>query len=210
MIKVFNTPRPYISWSQLSLVLSDPERYRQVYVLGNDNFKLGSAEMTKGSKIHKCLETGEESKDDDIEFVKEMMPETYKKLKIKEYPITVMCDRIPVFGKFDAFNKKTLELAEVKTGTTKWTQRMVDTNKQITMYSLMIYCKFKKLPSKITLYHIKTIKEDNKIVATGEIESFQTKRTMVDILSFQQKMQVAWNKIIELTTKEYKSAKLIF
>ena len=118
-----NRPRPYLSWSQLSIWEQSPELYKRIYI---DGIKQESIYLDFGRKAAEALENRENpSKDKGLAFLQVCMPD-YKK---REYEIKAEFEGIIILGKLDGFNPYSKVLGEFKTGK-KWTQRMVDKNGQ--------------------------------------------------------------------------------
>lgn len=196
--KTINAPREYISYSQFDLFRRDPERYIQHYIYGKEGFE--NEAMRLGKKLAKRMETGEES-DKDIERVMIFMPE----LPAKEYKIRVDFQGIPLFGILDQFNPgaKGKIVRDTKSGL-KYTQAMADKLGQLTFYAMLVFAKYKKLPEKMFIDWARTRRnEQGRLEFTGEVITFETKRTMQDILLFYAKVNKAWSEIQAVTKKEY-------
>jgi hypothetical protein len=191
--KVNTSPRGYLSWSQLSLWEKDQNLYYQVYIEGLDQFKTKYLEL--GKRMATTLENGFDEEHDPIfEFVATFMP-GYPK---KEFDIKIEFEGIPLVGKLDGWNEKTMTIGEYKTGK-NWTQNMVDKHGQLTFYALLIWLKYKKLPEKILLHWAKTEEDlDGTLKLTGDIKTFSTKRTMKDIIVFSKRIKTAWEGICEV------------
>ena len=100
-------------------------------------------------------------------------------------------------------NKPYLTLIEIKTGR-QWTQKMVDTSSQLTFYSALIWLKYGRLPSKILLHWAKTIiNEDGELKINGEITTFETTRTLSDIILMRGRINSAWEGIKQMGVKYY-------
>lgn len=185
-----NTPRPYLSFSQMNLFLRDKNLYYQTYWENLAQYK--SKELELGKRFAKTLETGVDP-EGDAEF------ETMSKL-IPDYPgreflIDVSYEGIPLRGYFDGWDEKNLILHEVKTGK-KWTQKMVDTSLQIDFYCLMIWLKYKTLPKGINLHWMRVLRlEDGSIRLSGEVKTFRTKRTLRDVIRVGGKVKEVWKGI---------------
>ncbi len=191
-------PRPYLSWSQYNLFKNSVSNYVDYYVY--ENKRASSRAMLLGKLLHEKLEKGE-TLDKELENVKMFLPD----FKEKEFEINTEVAGVPLYGKLDGFNPKTLVIDDIKTGKTNWTQRKVDTDKQMTFYALMVYQKFGKLPENIRIHHIPTEEAMGVIVFTGELFSFSTKRTLSQVIDMAVEVKKTWDKIGEVCTEEYKS-----
>ncbi len=192
------TPRGYLSWSQFNLFRSSKMRYVSAYVYGE---KYENEGMYKGKQFADMLEKDDVSDDPLTEQIRMMLP----RFKKREYEIRTELSGIPLFGKFDGFDEKTLSLDEVKTGKNGWDQNRVNKCEQITFYSLMIFQKFKKLPPKIRLHYIPTEKINGVLRFTGEVKSFETKRSLEDVLGLVVPIKKTWEGIKEICLEEYKA-----
>lgn len=181
-MKSFDKQRP-LSWSAISSFEYDPEQWYKKYVLGEEQ-KL-SAEMIFGKKIGKRLET-------DPTF----LPQIPRHSKM-EHAFNVMFGEIPLVGYADSFcdvtNKRLLEF---KTGKKEWDQKRVDEHGQLTMYCLMNYITNKINPEDMDIQLIwmptrETGSFDIEFIEPIEknIKVFNTKRSMVQMLSFAAKIK---------------------
>lgn len=189
------SPRGYLSWSQLSLYEKDPNLYYQVYWEGIDQFKTKYLEL--GKRMADTLENGYDVEHDELfELVAVFMP-AYPK---REFEIKVTHEGIPLVMKLDGWNEATMTLGEYKTGKC-WTQAMADQSGQITMYALGIWKKFKISPKKIKIFlHWAKTEEDEygELKLTGDIKTFETKRSLADLILFsEQRIKPAWKGICE-------------
>ena len=179
------TPRPYLSWSQLQLFERNPELYREVYIGGREIYSTSALET--GKELAMAIENGE-SDNAIIEHLRRFLP-NYPKI---EYEIKAKLGDIQLLGKLDGYNTRKKIIGEIKTGK-KWTQKMVDTSGQLTFYALLIWLKYKTLPE-IYLHWC----EANDGELTGEIKSFKTKRSKIDLIKFSSRIKKAWEGIKKL------------
>lgn len=189
--KSIKTPRPYLSWSQMNLIERNPEAYIKTYFQG---YKFENEAMRLGKEVAEILEMDKICDNTMIENMRIMLP-SYEK---REFEIKTEKHGIQLLGKLDCFNRKGLVIGEIKTGK-KWTQKMVDEHGQLTFYALLVYLKYKKLPSKIYLHWAKTAEIDEELQLTGEIKTFETKRDLLDILKFTSRIKNAWAEIEKLS-----------
>lgn len=182
------TPRPYLSWSQLSLWEKNREDYRRVYMDGVQNESMA---MTLGSHMSKALEDGHGIDDPIIQQGLLLFP----RLKKSEFEIKAKCNVCPLLGKIDAFDPKSKNFREYKTGKYPWSQGRVNEHGQITFYCYLIWLKYKKIPQVIYLDWLNT---DEKSKDYGRIRSFATVRSMADLIKMHGRIQRAWNGINQM------------
>lgn len=187
------SPRGYLSFSQLSLWEKDPNLYYQVYVEGLDQFRTKYLEL--GKRMATGLENGfDEEHDPLFEMLIVFLP-SYPR---REFEIRAEFEKIPLVGKMDGWNEKTMTIGEYKSGR-HWTQSMVNQAGQLTFYALLVWLKYKKLPSKILLHWAKTDEDmEGNLKLTGDIRTFTTERTMKDIILFSKRIKTAWAGICDL------------
>ena len=188
-----SSPKGHLSWSQMNLWEKDPNLYYQVYCEGIENFRSKYLEL--GKRMATTLENG---KSDDGDPMLELMAVYMPSYPAKEFEIKVNFEGIPIVGKLDGFNKETLTIGEYKSGK-HWTQSMADETGQLTMYALLVWLKYKKLPNKILLHWARTDEDmEGNLVLTGEIKTFQTQRSLKDLILFSKRIKTAWGGICEL------------
>jgi hypothetical protein len=189
-----NTPKPYLSYSQLSTLEHSEKNYIQSYIWGhrseeNDFLKLGK-------KLAVALEHRESIDEEWIEVIKKQMPDYPK----REYTIETQLSNIPIMGVLDGFNPKGNIIGEYKTGLKQniagWTDQMI-------FYSLLIWLKKRSLPKKIELFWAKTKwNDEEQLIFVGEVKKFDIKIDIKDILRFIPRITKAWKKIQELVENE--------
>ncbi len=180
--KLFDKSRK-LSWSAISSFEYDPEQWYRKYVLGEEQKE--TPEMRFGKKLADELENG-----------KCTISELVKKLPYKkEHEFSVMFGTINLVGFADDFDHRTFKvLNEVKTGKKAWDQKRVNGHRQFDMYLLMNYITNKIKPEEVkcSLHWIPT--QDNgdftiSFVEPIQVHTFETKRTMHDILLFGQRIK---------------------
>ena len=167
-------PKGYVSWSQLNLWERDPRMYQKVYF---DNLGVYSEAMDFGKRVAVSIENGDNSGDPSIEFIKMLFPKCPQ--REREYKINAVFEGIPLKGVMDRFSNKLTLVQEYKTGKTKWTQKMVDTHGQLTIYGMLVWKKYGYIP-KFELIWAPTIATDDGIVSAGNVVRFETERTKAD------------------------------
>lgn len=186
--------RDYISYSQLSLWEKNPNQYYRQYVLGKESPT--NKYLDFGKQVATALEWGFDAWHDKmIEMMLVFMP-TYPK---REFKITAKLDGIKLLSRFDGWDPKRKHLGEYKTSKNNWTQGMVDKNDQLTFYALMVWLKYRVLPSKIFLHWAKTIENNRgELGLTGDFHTFETRRTLKDLIIFSARIKKAANDITKL------------
>ena len=97
--KPIKMPRPYISWSQLSLFERNPIEYASIYLYGD---KRTNPRMELGKAVAEMLEKGEENTDKNLEFYRVFLPQ----YPHKEFDVKAMLGDILLFGKLDGFDDR--------------------------------------------------------------------------------------------------------
>jgi len=195
------SPRGYLSWSQLTLWERDPNLYYQVYLgdpVQSERYKkmlFGTRYVELGKRMATTLENGFDVERDPLfEMLSVFLP-PYPQ---REFAINVDFEGIPIIGKLDGWNKKTMTIGEYKTGK-HWTQGMVDQAGQLSMYALLVWLKYKKLPKNIYLHWARTSEDvENGLRLTGDIKTFKTERSLADLIVFSKRIKTAWAGICEL------------
>src|SRR5574343_855975 len=187
------SPRGYLSWSQLNRWEKDPNMYYQVYFEGLDQFRTKYLEL--GKRMATTLENGFDCERDPLfEMLAAFMP-AYPR---REFDVKANFEGIPLVGKLDGFNEKTLKVGEYKTGK-NWTQSMVDQTGQLTFYALLVWLKYKKLPKEIFLHWARTDEDmEGNLKLTCDIKTFKTSRSLKDLILFSKRIKLAWEGICEL------------
>lgn len=192
--KTANTsPRGYLSWSQLNVWEKDPNEYYNIYVEGLDH--IGSKYIEVGKRMAEALEHGHDKEHDPTYETLGVFLPHYPK---REFEIRASLDGIPLLGKLDGFDPKTLTIGEYKTGK-NWTQAMVNSSGQLTFYALLVWLKYKKLPGGILLHWARTDEDfAGELFLTGETRDFTTRRALADIIVFTKRVKAAWKGICEI------------
>ncbi len=161
-----------------------PEKWYKTYILGE---RQSSAELTFGSKIDKLIQ-------DDSTFCP-----TLPRYPLMQYQMDVIYNKkIPMTGKPDGLCLDTFLLADFKTGKASWTQSRADETDQLTAYLFFIYIKHKISPEKFRCFihwlptkkvehgnfDVEILFRDKNLVPI----TFETKRTMQDLLKFGEKV----------------------
>lgn len=170
--------RPY-SWSQHSSFDYDKDQWFLSYVLGVKGDP--SPAMLFGNVVGQSLATNKPMAD-------------VPRQPHMEYEIKVKLDDFSVLGYFDSYNcgrcdicsdMKQLEEYKTSGNTNKWNQKSVDTHGQLTYYCMLLYLRDKVKPEDVAIrLHYIPVEEDAsfEMAVVGKPQSFNTKRTMTDVL----------------------------
>ena len=195
------TPRPYLSFSQMTLFERSPEAYAEQYLYGIKSHE--SKNMAYGSMLAKGLEDEEATGDPLLDLVMSRLPKFELMDKPLEADLKNGKEIIHLLAKPDTCKADYTAFKEYKTSVRKWTQKMVDESGQIDFYATAIWLKTGKIPQDIELVCAETAyDQDGKLSVTGEIWHFPTKRTMTNVIKTTKRMRAAWKGIQELCQKE--------
>lgn len=181
--KIIQLPKGYLSCSQITLWQSDPQRYKEIYFEGRDEFRISNPGMEYGKIVATALEAGLETDD--------LLTDTAMSLLVK-YDIAdkeivtsfkTKDGEIGVLGRPDTLNSMTHAFREYKTGKIKWTANKAQNHFQMKFYAMLIYLKFGTVLHEAHLDWIQTEKTDAGIKPTGHVETFKVIFTMNDILN---------------------------
>jgi hypothetical protein len=188
------TPRPYLSYSQLSALEYSEAQYIKNYIWGkkqedNEYFRVGKL-------IHSALEKREEKHDQYIEDIKKQI----KKYPQREHKIEVMLGDIPLYGVLDGFSRTHLKICDYKTG---MKPNLTGWKNQALFYSLMIFLKYKKIPKEFKIFYIKTKRNDeDQLVVVGSVREYNIDISLKDIIRFTPRVIKGWARIHELVINE--------
>lgn len=155
--------------------------------------------MRFGKGFAEILEGKSENEDEVVEHIRNFIPDYPK----REFEYHIIFGKIPLFAKFDGWNARKTLIGEYKTGRELWTQERVDRDEQLTFYAFMVYLKTKKIP-KLELTSIKTDWIDGQIAFTGALKTFQSERTIWQLMAMGAEIQEVWKGIIKTTKEEFK------
>lgn len=212
-------PKPHLSWSQLSLWLSNQERYKKEYF--DDGDRLDTRYLRFGSGFAKMVE--------DLEVLMQRIPNRMMAIDelAKEYPMTdnmkaVLMEMniegisefeirtkvmhiVPCFSKLDKYIPKENAIREYKTGLVPWTQAKVQKHDQLVFYATMLKWDGKPIPEYCDLDWIETKETqtekvdfwrdgDKVLDVTGRILSFHREFDPREIDRMEQLIvRVAWD-----------------
>ena len=195
------TPRPYLSFSQMTLFEMSPEKYADQYLFGKK--QRINRNMAYGSMLADGLEAGESTGDPLLDL---MMAKIHK-FELMDKPFEAKLPNgkeiINILAKPDTAKSDYTAFKEFKTSVRPWSQKMADESGQITFYATAIWLKTGKIPQDIELVDVVVGYEpDGRLQPTGDIWRFPTKRTMVDVIKMTSRMKRAWAGIKSLCEKE--------
>jgi hypothetical protein len=194
--KYIQLPRQYISYSQCELWKHDPERYKKLYMDGNQAYRLNNSGMDYGKVVATALENEESTGDLLTDAAMLLLP----KYDVRDKEIIVETRTkdgwLKIIGRPDYMDSKTKNFYEIKTGKGAWTQTKANKHPQLLFYALLIYLKFGVILKETKLIWIETedtiekyketdwLPEDKKVIKpTGRIETFVVNFTLCDILN---------------------------
>ena len=194
------TPRPYLSWSQLSLWEKSPFEYAKAYIYSDERVATNPF-MELGKELAEALEKDEwgNGESPDIELARILLP-SYPE---REVQLDGIVNGVPIRGKLDGFDRTKLRLGEYKTGRAPWTQTRVDAFGQLSFYALLISQNFGKPPATIHLHWVPSFyDEQGELKLKGEVKTFKTERSTRDLLEISRRITRAWEGIKEMASGE--------
>ncbi len=195
------TPRPYLSFSQMTLFEMSPQKYVDQY-LYNQKQRV-SRNMAYGSILADGLENDESTGDPVLDIMMIKIPKFEVMDKAFEVELKDGKKVIRILAKPDTTKPDYSAFKEYKTSTRAWTQKMADESGQITFYATAMWLKTGKIPEDIELVCVVTkYNDDGSLTPTGEMKIYKTKRTLVDIIKMTARMKRAWVGINKLCEKE--------
>ena len=186
--------RPYFSFSQYNAYKYSPAKFLRTYYYGEFE---DSVYLQLGKRLGTALQFRQTKEIPVIQKIRQQIPEA----KVYEKELKATFSDIRCIGYLDGWNPKTYEVQEYKTGKKpsekSWREQQL-------MYSLLIYIKYKKLPSKIDLYWCETqFNENEQLILTGQVRKYDIKVSLPDILQFSKEMVRVYNEIQKLIENEY-------
>lgn len=194
--KYIQLPRTYISYSQCELWKHDPERYKKLYMDGNQAYRLNNSGMDYGKVVAIALENEESTGDLLTDAAMLLIP----KYDVRDKEIAVETKTrdgwLKIIGRPDYLDSKTKAFYEIKTGKGAWTQNKAQRHPQMLFYAMLIYLAYGVVLNEAQLIWIETedviepykegdwLPEDRKVIKpTGKVESFKVTFTLGDILN---------------------------
>lgn len=184
----FDKKRP-LSWSAISSFEYDPEQWYRKYVLKQEEPPSGPMIFGK--------ENGERIAAD-ASFIPHL-----RRGEIYEYELRAKLGKIPLIGFVDSYVPHT-DLEEYKTGMKAWDQKRADEHGQITMYLLMLFMTHGVRPESVScrIHWLPTAMQRNFSIEFTQpddilVHSFETKRTMVDVMKFAERINDTYAEMLE-------------
>lgn len=196
------TNRAYLSWSSYSLFKRSKREWVEKYLQGRAGYQ--NRYTIFGSRMARIRSGEEETKDELIKSIITFLPQYPSKEYIMTAEIKVDKKPLTLYGKFDGVDFRKHVIGDDKTCLKMWSQGQVHAFQQLTWYAYIYYINKKIIP-KLELNCIETEVIDGKLVATGRIKVFETKRTLKDFLFLQADINRVWKEIVDLCAQEWKS-----
>jgi hypothetical protein len=190
------TPRSYLSYSSLILFERSPDAWVRRYIYGET---FTSPAMEFGSEIAEGL-AAESTDNPAVEHLRTFLP-SYPET---EFPIEAKYRGVPLFGRLDQFDPNALDIGEVKTGRTPWTQARVDRHDQFDFYDLLVWLRYGRRARTLRLSWAPTEWSSGRPELTGEVRTFLTTRTLADLARIGARSREAWAGIQKVTKQELK------
>ena len=195
------TPKPYLSYSSLTLLEKNVEKWKEAYLYGG-KMPINRG-MAFGKKLADGLENDETTGDDVLDSVMTLIPKF--EIRDKEFLAEIKTgkDVVPILCKPDTMKADMTAFKEYKTAQKRWTKSQVDASDQITFYAMGMFLKTGKIPWDIELVEIETKQgADLKISATGAIYRHKTSRSTGQILNMMIRAKKAWSIINKICEEE--------
>lgn len=196
------TPRPYLSWSSYSLFKRSKGEWKKKYLLGEESYQ--NKYTAFGSKMAEIRDGKEDTDDEIIKSITTFLPQYPHTEYEMTATIKVNGKKLVLFGKFDGVDLKKHIIGDDKTCIKIWTQGQVHSEKQLTWYAYIYYLNKKVIP-RLELNCIETTVYNGHVVATGNIKTIATKRTVKDFLFLQKDINKVWKEIVDFCDMEWKS-----
>jgi len=170
-MKTLLLPKKYLSWSQLTLWETNPDRYKREYFENKE--KLDTKYLRYGKSIASKIETGDH---------KDELPNLVV-YEIPEYRIKCEIGGVPVIGYLDGYNPSDNTFGEYKTGKHAWTPAKVQKHGQLSFYATALRVLTGSMPKYCDLHWLETVDvkgstgdglgTDQQVKLTGKIQSFR-------------------------------------
>ena len=181
--KYIQLPKSYLSFSQITLWQSNPERYKKLYFEGDQSYNFTNDGMRFGSKVADALEHKTQTGELLTDIAIELMPQYDVRDEEIVADLKTEDGWIKVLGRPDSLDSETKDFVEFKTGKVKWTQTKAEKHLQLRFYAMLIYLEYGVVPGNVALIWMETHKNtDGETEPTGRIEKFPVKIELKDIL----------------------------
>jgi len=182
--RLIELPTSCLSYSQVSLWLSSPTRYKKIFFDQDEGARFMNDAMRYGSWVADAMENDEETGD----LMTDMAIAQLVKYDVRDEEMEAVLHTkdgdIKILSHPDTFDSKTKALREYKTGMVKWTQKKADNWFQLKFYAMLVFIKYNVVPPSCFLDWIETFKDDDgEIKPTGNVFTFKVNITMGDIIN---------------------------
>ncbi len=180
--KYIQLPKPYLSYSQIALWMSNPATYKGIYFDQRDELRTTNAGQAYGKVVADALEHGIQTGDLLTDAAMLMLPKYDVMDKEFDVDMKTKDGWVKVLAKPDTLDSTTKSIVEYKTGKTAWTQSKAQMHLQLKYYAMAVYLKYKVVP-KVKLCWIETeMHHIQGIRPTGHVEEFEVVYTLKDML----------------------------
>lgn len=203
--KYIQLPHEYLSYSQMSLWLTDPVRYKALYFDKRDELRVSNSGQEYGKVVADALEKGVQTNDLLTDSAMLLLPKYDTPDQLIEAEVKTKDGWLKLIAKPDTRDSVTQAFREYKTGKHAWTQKRADEHLQMIFYAIVIWQKFGVKLDKAHLDWIETeviapYDQSEKIVRpTGRVESFEVVfsnrmylETLTKIVSVAKEIEIAW------------------
>ena len=188
------TPRPYLSYSQISSFQFSSKRFLETYYYGKF---ADSPQLRLGKRLAIALEFREKKETKWITDIVKQIPDAEK----REYKIETQLGKIKLVGILDGYFPKENKIYEYKTGAKP---AMAFWRKQMLFYSLLCYQNIGKIPTKIELFHAPTKFNNNEqLIFCGNVNKYKIDISLKDVILFTAEVLQTWKDIQKLCQQEY-------
>lgn len=197
----FSIEHKVFSWSVYNVWRNyGPNEFTKKYLMGGADQM--NPRMMTGRIVADMIESDKEQTDPTLEHLRVFLP----RYKTQEYEIEIPFNGLTLVMHLDGFDPPPdIRIGEYKTGV-MWNREKVEKWRQLDWYVLGAHIKFGIAPQDIpiTLTWMPTIWNMGEQMPrpTGEIENFETRRTMRDMLNIGKDIMVAWREIEDHVRKE--------
>lgn len=191
---IYSEKRP-LSWSGISSFEWNPMQWYEKYVLKQE-MKM-TPELLLGKEVDQRVQ-------DDPEYLPEL-----PRYEVMQHEMRTIWRDIPLIGYSDQYNPEPLAIRDLKTGRKPWDQKRADETGQLTMYLFMLYLMDKSIDvenAQLYIDWIPTHIKDGQLVLVEPIvvHTFQTKRSMQQVLEFAQRIERTWKAMEAYADKQSK------
>ena len=192
-------PKEYLSWSQMNLWETSPQKYIDTYIYGKEFFE--TKEMRFGKWVAAKIETGQRV-DPKVDHLLQML---YKR-RYKENEIVVDFEGIQLKAGFDSIDKYGFD--EYKTGKVLWDATRANKHGQLDFYALCFKLEMGYLPD-IALHWLPTVGEGKeRIDLVGEIHTFIVEKNEEQLFAFGERIKKVVDEISHYKKFEKKVVEL--